>query len=66
MASNIVKESKENKKTEAGGEMAGNSIHGDVEWEKRHKTWSKWQFLPTIHIYPWILFFESINFIILK
>lgn len=37
MASDIVKESKENKKTEARGEigeMVGNDTHGEVEWEE--------------------------------
>lgn len=41
MVSNIVKESKKNKKTEARGEigeMAGNVIHGDVEWKEEAQT----------------------------
>lgn len=41
MISNIVKESKKNKKTEARGEigeMAGNVIHGDVEWKEESQT----------------------------
>lgn len=41
MVSNTVKESKKNKKTEARGEigeMAGNVIHGDVEWKEEAQT----------------------------
>lgn len=75
VASDIVKGSKENKKTEARSELgavAGNTIHRGVEWEEEAQSLkqvtipTRNSHLPMGFVFWFGFFFKSTNSIILE